>query len=82
MSIVTLPETGFLRVGQIVGDSKANPPVPALVPVGKSTWWQGVRDGRFPKPVKLSQRVTAWRAEDIRNLIERLGCDANDEIKE
>ena len=42
-------------------------------PVSKSTWWQGVKDGRFPKPVKLGVKTTAWRVEDIRALIERLG---------
>jgi prophage regulatory protein len=66
-----LPETGFLRLPQILGDPKANPPVPPVIPVCKSTWWAGVRAGRYPKPVKLSPRVTAWRASDIRKLIEQ-----------
>lgn len=65
----TLPETGYVRLPQIVGDPKAIPPIPAVIPVGKSTWWQGVRTGRFPKPIKLSPRVTVWRVEDIRALI-------------
>jgi predicted DNA-binding transcriptional regulator AlpA len=64
-----LPETGFLRLPQIIGDSKAEPPVPAVVPVCKSTWWAGVKSGRFPTPVKLGPRTTAWRVEDIRALI-------------
>ena len=64
------PINGFLRLPQIIGDPKANPPKPALIPVGKSYWWQGVRDGRFPQPFKLGPRVTVWRAEDIRALIE------------
>lgn len=62
----TLPETGFLRLPQIVGDSKAKPPVPALIPVSRSTWWAGVKSGRYPRPVKLGPRITAWRVEDIR----------------
>jgi prophage regulatory protein len=66
----TLPETGYVRLKQIVGNAKANPPIPALFPVGTSTWWAGVRDGRYPRSVKLSPRVTAWRIEDIRHLIE------------
>jgi predicted DNA-binding transcriptional regulator AlpA len=65
----TLPETGFLRLPQIVGDSKAQPPVPALIPVSRSTWWAGVKSGRYPRPVKLGPRITAWRVEDIRRLI-------------
>jgi predicted DNA-binding transcriptional regulator AlpA len=67
-----IPETGFLRLAQIIGNRKANPPVPAIIPVSKSTWWQGVKDGRYPQPVRsLGQRITVWRAEDIRRLIER-----------
>ena len=68
-----LPETGFLRLKQILGDPKANPPIPPLIPVSKSTWWAGVKDGIYPKPVKLGKRITAWRVEDIRALMERLG---------
>ena len=64
-----LPEAGFLRLSQIIGDPKAHPPVPAIIPVKKSCWWNGVKSGRFPKPVKLGPRITAWRVEDIRNLI-------------
>lgn len=41
------------------------PQVLERIPVSKSTWWAGVRDGRFPKPVKLGPRTTAWREEDI-----------------
>jgi len=66
-----LPETGFLRLPQIIGNNKAQPPVPAVVPVCKSTWWAGVKSGRFPSPVKLGPRTTAWRVEDIRALIGR-----------
>jgi prophage regulatory protein len=68
-----LPETGYLRLSQIIGNTRSNPPVPAVFPVGKSTWWSGVRPGRFPKPVKLGPRITAWRVEDIRALIARGG---------
>lgn len=69
----SLPETGYVRLPQIVGDPKANPPIPAIIPVSKSTWWNGVKEGRYPRPVKLGPRVTAWRVEDIRALIERVG---------
>jgi predicted DNA-binding transcriptional regulator AlpA len=57
-----LPETGFLRLPQVL----------RVIPLGKTSWWVGVRSGRFPKPVKLSPRCTAWRAEDIRALIRSL----------
>jgi prophage regulatory protein len=62
----TLPDTGFVRLTSIIAPS-------GPIPVSKSTWWQGVKDGRFPKPVKLGAKTTAWRVEDIRDLIERLG---------
>jgi predicted DNA-binding transcriptional regulator AlpA len=67
-----LPENGFLRLPQIIGNAKAKPPVPALIPVSKSTWWQGVKTGRYPQPVRtLGVRITVWRVEDIRALIEQ-----------
>jgi hypothetical protein len=69
-----LPDTGYLRLRQIIGDPQADPPLPPLIPVGKSTWWAGVKSGRYPAPVRtLGARITAWRAEDIRALIERAG---------
>lgn len=67
-----LPATGFIRLSQIIGDREADPPIPPIIPVSKSTWWAGVKIGRYPKPVKLGPRVTAWRVEDIRALIETL----------
>ena len=57
----SLPETGFVRLPHIL----------RVIPVSKSTWWSGVREGRYPASVKLAPRVTAWRVEDIRALIER-----------
>ncbi len=65
-----LPSAGYLRLSQILGNKKSTPPIPAIIPVGKSTWWAGVKSGRYPKPVKLGPRTTAWRVEDIRYLIE------------
>lgn len=67
----TLPEIGFLRLHQIIGDRKADPPIPAIFPVSRSSWWAGVRSGRYPSGVKISARSTAWRVEDIRALLER-----------
>lgn len=64
-----LPETGFLRLPQIIGSPTAQPPIPPIIPVKKSAWWAGVKSGRFPRPVKLGPRTTAWRVEDIRALI-------------
>ena len=59
-----LPNTGFLRLSSILAPR-------GPIPVSKSTWWAGIKDGRFPKPVKLGARITVWRVDDIRSLIER-----------
>lgn len=66
-----LPPTGYLRLKQILGNKKSNPPIPALIPIGKSAWWIGVKEGRFPKPLKLGPRTTVWRVQDIMTLIEK-----------
>lgn len=62
------PNTGLVRLPQIIGDPNADPPIPAFIPVSKSNWWDGVKRGRYPQPVKVSPRVTCWRAEEIRAL--------------
>lgn len=54
-----LQANGFLRLPEVL----------ALVSCGKSHWWQMCSDGRAPRPVKLSARVTAWRAESIRSYL-------------
>ncbi len=59
-----LPATGYVRQSQII---------PGLIPVSSSTWWRWVTSGKAPKPVKLSERVTAWRAEDLRAFIDAQG---------
>lgn len=61
---------GLLRIKSIIGPD-------GPIPVSKSTWYAGVNSGRFPKPVKLGPRTTAWRAEDIRSLIEQGVDDGN-----
>ena len=61
----TGPETGFLRLRQIIGPS-------GPIPVSKTTWWEGVRRGRFPPPIKITAGVTAWRRSDIDALVEHL----------
>ena len=63
MTDIAAKPAALLRLSQIIGPG--NP-----IPVSKSTWWQGVKDGRFPKPIKLGPRVKVWRADDIHSLIE------------
>lgn len=57
------PETGLVRLSAILAPD-------GPIPVSKSSWWAGVRSGRYPQPVKLGPRITAWKAEDIRALFE------------
>ena len=57
-----LPECALLRLPQVL----------SVIPVARSTWWAGVRAGRFPRPVRLGPRSVAWKAADIRALVERL----------
>ena len=64
-----LPEVGFLRLSQIIGNPKAEPPIPAVIPVSRSSWWAGVKSGRYPQGVRIGKRTTAWRVDDIRALI-------------
>jgi predicted DNA-binding transcriptional regulator AlpA len=53
-------KTGFLRLSQIIPD---------IIPIGKSSWWAGVKKGKYPKPIKLGPRTTVWRVEDILALV-------------
>jgi predicted DNA-binding transcriptional regulator AlpA len=56
-----LPATGYVRQSQLI---------PAPVPFSSATLWRRVKAGTFPKPVKLSERVTAWRVEDVRQWLD------------
>ncbi len=62
-----LPPTGFLRLPQVL----------ALIPVSKSTWWEGCKNGIFPKPITLGKRTTVWRVEDIVVYIQSVGGEVN-----
>jgi predicted DNA-binding transcriptional regulator AlpA len=59
---------GYLRIWQIVGDRKRG--IEPLLPVGRSTFLAGVKSGKYPKPVKLGERTTAWRKSDILALLD------------
>lgn len=67
----TLPNTGFVRLAQLVADSKTGRP--GILPFSSATVWRRVRAGTFPAPVKLSEKVTAWRAEDVRAWLDAQG---------
>lgn len=67
----TLPETGFIRLYHIIGDRKRG--IPGVLPVGRTSFLNGVKSGKYPQPVKLSERTVGWRVEDIRALLESIG---------
>ncbi len=54
-----LPEAGFIRLPQVL----------SLIPISRSAWWDGIRQGKYPQGVKLGTKTTVWRVEDIRALI-------------
>jgi prophage regulatory protein len=58
-----IPEIGFLKLAQVLG----------LIPLGRTSWLNGVKSGKYPKPVKIGARSVAWKVEDIRALVESLG---------
>ena len=66
MTISSNPEERLLRLSAVL----------ARFPVSRSHWYQGIADGRFPKPVKLSANVVAWRASDIETLIAQLSNES------
>lgn len=48
---IPFPEAGFLRLEQVL----------QFIPLSRSAWWQGVKDGRFPKPYKLTPKTRHGR---------------------
>ena len=66
-----LTEDSFLRLPQVL----------ERIPISKSAWWQGCKEGRFPKPIKLGPRTSAWRSSDIATLVERLSLQSVQEEK-
>jgi len=63
-----LPQTGMLRLPQVL----------ALFPVSKTAWYEGIKKGIYPAPIKLSERTAAYRVSDIRALLASYGEAAND----
>lgn len=67
-SSATLPSVGFIRLPQLL----------ALLPISKSTFWAGLKSGRYPlTPVKLSARCTAFKVEEVKALLERLAGEVS-----
>jgi prophage regulatory protein len=70
MSNNVLPEQGWVRVKTIIGDKKANPPVPPLIPIAQSTLWDWCAKGKFPPPqYPFGPGLPLWEAQNIRALL-------------
>ena len=54
---------GFMKLTEVL----------KIIPVGKSTWWEGIKHGVYPRPVRLSKRAVAWKVVDIQALIQKIG---------
>lgn len=59
------PDECYLRIWQIIGGKGYRP----IIPVSKTSWWRGVKEERYPHPIKLGKRTTVWRERDILALI-------------
>jgi predicted DNA-binding transcriptional regulator AlpA len=70
--------TGYLRLRDIIGKAPTalSPGIAPIIPVSRSTWWAGVRTGRFPPPTRaLGPRIAAWPVESILALIEKASVE-------
>jgi len=61
-STLKLPETGFLRIKQVL----------QLIPVGRTTWLNGVKEGKYPAKYQISDNTVGWRVEDIKAEIDKI----------
>ena len=62
----------LLRLKQIVDDPKSDPPIEPIIPISKSSWWEGVKSRRYAKAIKLSANTTVWREDEVRALVEKI----------
>lgn len=74
MSKDELPAFGFIRLNQILAPR-------GPIPVSKSTWWAGIRSGRFPKAIKIGPRMAAWDVAVIRQLVTEIASKETDTYK-
>ena len=60
----------LLRLKHIIGDGSNAP----IIPISKSAWWEGVKQGKYPQPIKIGSNTTVWRSDDIQQLVNQI-CD-------
>lgn len=64
------PNCGLVREKQILGDPRADPPIPPFIPVSRAQWWKGIAQGIYPSGRKFGPRMRMWTAEEIWHLKE------------
>jgi hypothetical protein len=65
-----ISHSGFLRLSWIIGNSSKG--IQPRIPVSRATWYAGIRSGKFPKPIRLSEGISVWRTSDIDDLCHQL----------
>lgn len=55
--------TGFIRISHIIGDPRKG--IKPTIPVSRATWYAGIKAGKFPRPIRLSEGVSVWRVSEI-----------------
>jgi prophage regulatory protein len=72
MSEIITIEPRLMRLKHIIGDEKADPPITPIIPISKTAWWKGVAEGKYPQPIKLSEKVTVWRVDEVQKLVDEI----------
>ena len=74
MNIENMPDSGLLKLPDIIGDRKKG--IQGVYPVSAASWYAGIKAGKYPAPVKLGLRSSAWRVSDIKALLASTGAQA------
>lgn len=67
---MALPEIGYVRLTQIIGNPKKG--IPAVIPVSAATWWRRVAIGEYPAGYLIGARIRVWSVESIRELVAQM----------
>lgn len=69
-----MPSKGYLSAAQLIGRGPSprhrRPAIPALLPISQTTFYDWVKKGIFPQPIRLSRSVVIWRVKDVRAFLE------------
>ncbi len=63
---MNIPDFGFMRLPQVL----------QVIPVSRTTWYDGIREGRFPKGIKITGNIVGWKVSDIKNLVQKIEEEA------